>query len=419
MFMRNETSSNVYNASGGRAGTRGRFDAAHHGRFDAAHRGRFDAAHHGRFDAAHHGRFDGARHRRAGFTFIEVLFAVILLGIGFIMIAGIFPTAIQQTAVVSDETQGSLICRGALRRIQEVAETRGNLLSNGSALFPQTVYSAGSSSAVPRMCAFSPNLSNAIGADAFFTGDRQYAWVGFYSRNSATDPMAQVYVVALKNPNFVNYVTHFMPGEVSVLPGAGGSSPQTIPLPPVAPPIPPARFNYAQGGTAAPTAALAAMPINPAIPVFLVYDKPTGTATVRVRILGGKTYSNLTTGAYMIVGSDNITGTPISPVPTPYPTAMVGRILRLGAEVTNLTTLSGYQAFQLQAGYDFNGQDIANLATVGSGGFVWAFVMGRAPEMVSVGTAPNVYSEPAGDFLGANQDIAVMSGWVHVNTSAN
>src|ERR1700728_2071132 len=35
--------------------------------------------------------------RDGGFTFIEVLFAVILLGIGFTMIAGIFPVAIQQS----------------------------------------------------------------------------------------------------------------------------------------------------------------------------------------------------------------------------------------------------------------------------------------------------------------------------------
>jgi len=44
---------------------------------------------------------------RAGLTFVEVLFAVIVLGIGFIMIAGIFPVAISQTQSNVDETVAS------------------------------------------------------------------------------------------------------------------------------------------------------------------------------------------------------------------------------------------------------------------------------------------------------------------------
>src|SRR5436309_10144680 len=42
--------------------------------------------------------------RGKGFSFAEVMFAVIVLGIGFIMIAAIFPVAIQQSKATNDET---------------------------------------------------------------------------------------------------------------------------------------------------------------------------------------------------------------------------------------------------------------------------------------------------------------------------
>mgnify|MGYP003884520069 CR=1 FL=1 len=52
-----------------------------------------------------------------GFTFTEVLFAVLLLGVGFIMLAGIFPVAIRQ-AQTSVEQTGD----------QEVVQYRGSIL---------------------------------------------------------------------------------------------------------------------------------------------------------------------------------------------------------------------------------------------------------------------------------------------------
>src|SRR5689334_3047187 len=56
---------------------------------------------------------------RAGFTFTEVMFAVILLGIGFIMLAGIFPVAIQQTQTNVEESTGSTIARDAAKYMEE------------------------------------------------------------------------------------------------------------------------------------------------------------------------------------------------------------------------------------------------------------------------------------------------------------
>ena len=47
------------------------------------------------------------RPARRGFSFTEILFAVMILGIGFIMIAAIFPVALQQTETSQAETVGA------------------------------------------------------------------------------------------------------------------------------------------------------------------------------------------------------------------------------------------------------------------------------------------------------------------------
>src|SRR5688500_16543884 len=57
-------------------------------------------------------------HRR-GFTFTEVMFAVILLGIGFIMLAGMFPVAIQQTQTNVEESTASTVVQAAARYLGE------------------------------------------------------------------------------------------------------------------------------------------------------------------------------------------------------------------------------------------------------------------------------------------------------------
>src|SRR5438094_10393216 len=64
-----------------------------------------------------HGRV--GRAFRRGFTFTEVMFAVILLGIGFIMLAGMFPVAIQQTQTNVEESTASTIAQAATRYLEQ------------------------------------------------------------------------------------------------------------------------------------------------------------------------------------------------------------------------------------------------------------------------------------------------------------
>jgi type II secretory pathway pseudopilin PulG len=55
---------------------------------------------------------------RNGFSFLEVLFAIIILGVGFIMLAGLFPAAISQTQSNVAEATGAALGRDALRDLQ-------------------------------------------------------------------------------------------------------------------------------------------------------------------------------------------------------------------------------------------------------------------------------------------------------------
>src|SRR3954463_10483758 len=58
------------------------------------------------------------RRRRGGFSFTEVLFAVMVLGIGFIMVAAMFPVTISQTQATMRESVGANIARAAIDYLQ-------------------------------------------------------------------------------------------------------------------------------------------------------------------------------------------------------------------------------------------------------------------------------------------------------------
>ena len=57
------------------------------------------------------------------FSFAEVMFAVVILGVGFILIAAIFPVAIQQSQVTGEESNAAVIARQASTGIAALAAT--------------------------------------------------------------------------------------------------------------------------------------------------------------------------------------------------------------------------------------------------------------------------------------------------------
>jgi type II secretory pathway pseudopilin PulG len=344
-----------------------------------------------------------------GFSFIEVLFAVILLGIGFIMIAGVFPVAIQQASAVSDETQGMLIARDAVRKLQAIGDQPG-----AGALFTPCV-AGGVVAPIVQPIGANQGLLTALGNDGLFSSDHRYSWLGFYRRDSTTSPFAQVFVIALENPNFANYQ-----GNPSTMPSG------TIP-PPICPPLPQNPVGNTNGNSYgnpygfAPsviTSGTTAGEPAPTATVTLNYDTNSGNSSVT---FASQTL-NAVSGAYLLICDDLTTPPNNTPPAGVIAPVLNGRILRLGTEIT---VSGGAQTFNLQPGFDLQtappgtqSPDLTLLTTANNnkGTNVNVYIIGRAPTLNTTSGITNDYTGP---FTGPNQDIAAASAFIRINTANN
>ena len=343
--------------------------------------------------------------RHSAFTFIEVLFAVILLGIGFIMIAAVFPVAIQQTTAVSDETQGTAIARDAIKQIQNAADSL-----NANALFPVTSTNPGTKPPqVWCLCngttTSSGTLMSALGTDAFFTADRRFAWVGFYLRGPGTSPFAQIFVIALQNPNFVNYRQGTTSTFNNFNPAPTGAIPAVIP-----PPIPPSPYGWIPAAAAALQAQF--------------FQDPAGNWGVEIsypqmNAAGVATTPNGATGAFVLIATDNYAGRFVRLGAT-VPTSIMAGISGLSPQSTSPLP----QDFYLQPGWDFTAADIAKAdpalgkpPNAGTPELIW--MIGAAPIQNPTNSAADASNDFQGPFSGPNQDIGVATGFIRVNTTNN
>ncbi len=123
-------------------------------------------------------------------TFTEVLFAVMILGIGFIMVAAIFPVAIQQSKSNTSETVASRLAETSIQLVQANA-TATNLPATAAGDRPVV-----SGPTAP--------LINSIKNNLIFSGDPRYGWTVLYRRSSDWS-YAQVFVVLMQISNRTNY----------------------------------------------------------------------------------------------------------------------------------------------------------------------------------------------------------------------
>src|SRR4051795_8897323 len=68
-----------------------------------------------------HSKRLGGRTPRPAFAFTEILFAVMVLALGFIMIAAMFPVTIRQTQSTMEEATAANIAKGAMDYLQGIA----------------------------------------------------------------------------------------------------------------------------------------------------------------------------------------------------------------------------------------------------------------------------------------------------------
>jgi Tfp pilus assembly protein PilV len=321
------------------------------------------------------------RLRGYGFTFIEVLFATIILGLGFIMIAAVFPAALQQGLTTADETTGTQVCRDALRQIQSMA-------SNSTLPYPGTYAGSANTPVVPfGNWNFTVNgqsvIANQLAATGsqFFSADHRFAWMAYYRRLSSADPMAQIFIIALKNSDFANSDYTFPPFASSYFPSA------TTPAQPFPQPSPKVQFLYS------PSTGFS----------YAVMISGDGVAPTPV--------TNAAPGAYVLVSDDNGGGnTPAG--------SMIGRVFRLGNQNPTLpsdlgvTVTTPGEWFQLQPGMDLRpGSSGSPEATPTNP--IRVYIVGRANTKVSGVVPPlNPYTGP---YVGGNQDIACVSAYVRIN----
>ena len=159
---------------------------------------------------------DFRRTRRRGFSFTEIMFAVIILGVGFIMVAAIFPVAIQQAKTTTEETTAASIARGAANYLQNivsdgasppsstncpqsslnVANTGTPAQINVSFVQQITTIPTGSANDAPRLWIASAN-------NQILPNDPRYGYIYLFRRGldqtSSPSPYAQVYIFPVQS----------------------------------------------------------------------------------------------------------------------------------------------------------------------------------------------------------------------------
>jgi type II secretory pathway pseudopilin PulG len=297
-----------------------------------------------------------ARSRSRGFSFTEILFSVIVLGIGFIMIAAIFPVAIQQGKLTSEEGAATGVAREALSYLGQVG-ANSDAISNaqGGPLFPATgstigaapylgnVYSfrdiqptgqllntnqAPSSDTLISVAGRTPDeLWNRLNLSLIVPSDQRYAFVGLYRRNgNPTDrrtwsPFVQAWFIPVTTRSRSIYNT-------AVDPYAQGTGPtQTNPN---------LQARLVQVQITDPTGAFTDSATGGAGYVLYNYTGATGNYTP----------SALNENCYIIVANDYSNTTTIDSKPNPDIGRMNGHVFHVGLRRPDLDT-SAYQAYDL------------------------------------------------------------------------
>jgi hypothetical protein len=166
---------------------------------------------------------------KSGFSFAEVMFAVVILGIGFIMVAAIFPVAIQQTQVNGEENIAAQVARQAAAAIAAVPMTYANPIYDKSV--PAPAAPATDPRTVQTLLTFPPTVKNYVkGTEAnapdspaivvplvgqrwnftktisILPSDPRYAYAGFYKRDNGTTS-AELIVIAMAVRNRATYLS--------------------------------------------------------------------------------------------------------------------------------------------------------------------------------------------------------------------
>ncbi|HEX8915141.1 MAG TPA: hypothetical protein VF796_22510 [Humisphaera sp.] len=138
------------------------------------------------------------------------MFAVMILGIGFVMIAGVFPVSLRNIADTADETNATAVARGASARLATVVPWADVAPTDG---------------AVVSLRQASPGAWRQVAGEFVWNADPRYAWVPLVRFAGVGEP-AQAVIVVLRSRDG----RRLGPGDLVSPDPASGAPPVLEPL---------------------------------------------------------------------------------------------------------------------------------------------------------------------------------------------
>ena len=316
-----------------------------------------------------------ARSRTRGFTFIEILFAIMVLGIGFIMVAAMFPAALLQTRATVDDSTASGVWIDMHRKMTEMAKSPVTpvpalpakplyildqaLPAPSSSTAPQIVFSF-NDTRVPQ--AIRMQMSQWLGSNALVHQDLRYACIPFFRRgydNTTVTKGAdevQMFFVAVRSRAISQYSLNDIDHDPTHMA-----------------PLDPTRFNVTLNKTLPPT-----------ITLNTAYDLNRTLGNAPTPLTDSYDNTPAGAGAYVIISSD--------------PAGLKnGQIYRLGNKVT--PSDSQYKAAMLQYFIAPDSQGATDASTVSYSAD--AFIVGRYC------LGPNNFDGPVQDLVIATAPVKI------------
>jgi hypothetical protein len=342
-------------------------------------------------------RGSAVRAARPAFTFLEVLFAVIIVGIGFIMIAAIFPVAISQTQANVSEATGIAVGRDAIRYLQGQLALPIPPGTTGPSLPVTTeIPSSNYPVIVPMQAVPGLNLNQVL------TADRRFTWTALYRRDIQKQTVngafvqlpaayAQLYVVVSQN-TAEGQVTY---GSPPALWDNGTGSPLA------------SNFFYANISGSAVSNPANPTPNSIAINSYATFNAASLNLPVAKYAVGSNYDGNgpVTEGAFVLVVDATANNGPQDAG------TVVGWYGQLGVLVAGAVNANGtantvwYLQTPPPSGYTGR--------TTGNWNNVYVFILGKAPNPNGPLVVPANVNYP--NYDGPAQDVTCTSGFARVN----
>jgi hypothetical protein len=324
-----------------------------------------------------HPRQRSAATRARAFTFTEVLFAVMILGLGFIMIAAIFPVTLSQTQATVQDVNGAAQARSGFETVANSSELPKLVPTGGANLSLSQCPVIPIAKTVPIPGANNPfEVWKDVSANFINSQNPRFGWTALY-RRAANDDVAQVFIIATQCRTRSAY-----------------DPAKDILRPPITPPV--------EANLEPRLVGLTSLLKQADGSTELYIQKLTGQPGLR-------TEGIVAEGAYLIIADVQASGPGDTTRP---PVTLNGRVFQLGPRINFSTNPTTPMVFKAQAGTELSVKE-KGFGSVPSSKPVLAYIVGRAYSDAYLNqSSPQPPIDT--DFDGVAQDIGIYVGYVKI-----